>query len=53
MTGPAQTVMVVDDDEDIRESLSLMLGQRGYRSSPPPTGRRRSPSCAAPPGSPA
>jgi CheY-like chemotaxis protein len=31
MTGRQQTVMVVDDDEDIRESLTLVLGQRGYQ----------------------
>ncbi len=31
MSGLQQTVMVVDDDEDIRESLTLVLGQRGYQ----------------------
>lgn len=30
MTVPAGHVMVVDDDEDIRDSLTLMLSGKGY-----------------------
>jgi RNA polymerase sigma factor (sigma-70 family) len=32
VTGPEQTVFIVDDDAAIRDSLSLLLGLKGFRT---------------------
>jgi CheY-like chemotaxis protein len=39
VTGPKRTVLVVEDDDDIRESLLVVLEDEGYAATAAPNGR--------------